>query len=287
MLGATPRTSAAAPALHVPLSGPLLRPARRSTWSRSAASQVGSELRTSFHPQVTAVVEKTSWNSRKLHASITINAPVSTVWASLTDYDGLGNFIPSLVENRCLRRKPDGAVLLQVGAQDVAMGVKFSAACTLDCTEYPEGVPANLCSFDGDGSDGLLPHPRTSLAGCPCHDITFRLVEGDFKAFRGIWRMQPVDNGSPAKADAGSSSAVNCGSPSNDINGSEKGQGGPAQSQWASSPHTNTLLCYSLYVQPQTWLPVGLIQSRIEKEVFKNLDAVRVHAERVSMQGLL
>ncbi|GFH10570.1 polyketide_cyc domain-containing protein [Haematococcus lacustris] len=178
------------------------------------------------------------------------------------------------------------------------MGVKFSAACTLDCTEYPEGVPANLCSFDGDGSDGLLPHPRTSLAGCPCHDITFRLVEGDFKvrnlpphrislAFRGIWRMQPVDNGSPAKADAGSSSAVNCGSPSNDINGSEKGQGGPAQSQWASSPHTNTLLCYSLYVQPQTWLPVGLIQSRIEKEVFKNLDAVRVHAERVSMQGLL
>ncbi|KAJ9510978.1 hypothetical protein QJQ45_027796 [Haematococcus lacustris] len=230
MLGATPRTSAAAPALHVPLSGPLLRPARRSTWSRSAASQVGSELRTSFHPQVTAVVEKTSWNSRKLHASITINAPVSTVWASLTDYDGLGNFIPSLVENRCLRRKPDGAVLLQVGAQDVAMGVKFSAACTLDCTEYPEGVPANLCSFDGDGSDGLLPHPRTSLAGCPCHDITFRLVEGDFKAFRGIWRMQPVDNGSPAKADAGSSSAANSGSPSNKISGSEKG--GPGQPQW-------------------------------------------------------
>ncbi|GFH11362.1 polyketide_cyc domain-containing protein [Haematococcus lacustris] len=145
MLGAMPRTGAAATVLHVPLSGPLLRPVRRSTWSRSAASQgersvgfvrhrmsqsgsstmggldptpcvlaVESELRTSFQPQVTAVVEKTSWNSRKLHASITINAPVSTVWASLTDYDGLGNFIPSLVENRCLRRKPDGAVLLQV-----------------------------------------------------------------------------------------------------------------------------------------------------------------------------
>lgn len=67
------------------------------------------------------------------------------------------------------------------------MGVKFSAACTLDCTEYPEGVPTALCSTSGDGSDGLLPHPRTSAPGLPARDISFVLVEGDFKVGWGAW----------------------------------------------------------------------------------------------------
>lgn len=61
------------------------------------------------------------------------------------------------------------------------MGVKFSASCTLDCTEYPSGVPLELCSTEGDGSDGLLPFPRSSLPNAPSRDITFKLVEGDFK----------------------------------------------------------------------------------------------------------
>ena len=42
-------------------------------------------------------LEKTSWNSRKLFASISIQAPVETVWGALTDYEGLQNFIPSLI----------------------------------------------------------------------------------------------------------------------------------------------------------------------------------------------
>lgn len=65
------------------------------------------------------------------------------------------------------------------------MGVKFSAACTLDCTEYPEGVPESLCSCEGTGSDGLLPYPKHSLTGVPAKDITFYLVEGDFNVSHG------------------------------------------------------------------------------------------------------
>lgn len=42
-----------------------------------------------------------------------------------------------------------------------------------------------------------------------------------------------------------------------------------------------TLLCYSLYVQPRPWLPVGLIQGRIEREIVRNLEALKRHAERV------
>ena len=43
----------------------------------------------------------------------------------------------------------------------------------------------------------------------------------------------------------------------------------------------STLLCYSLYVQPMSWLPVRLIQSRIQKEVSSNLQAVRAHSEKL------
>jgi hypothetical protein len=61
------------------------------------------------------MVENTSWNSRYLFASVDIAAPVDTVWNTLNDYEKLASFIPSLVENRCLRKKNDGAVLYQVG----------------------------------------------------------------------------------------------------------------------------------------------------------------------------
>lgn len=61
-------------------------------------------------------VENSSWNSRKVFASVDIAAPADLVWQCLTDYEGLSSFIPSLVENRCLEKKQNGAVVLQVGA---------------------------------------------------------------------------------------------------------------------------------------------------------------------------
>ncbi len=45
-------------------------------------------------------------------------------------------------------------------------------------------------------------------------------------------------------------------------------------------PAEGTLLSYSLHVRPQPWLPVALIQSRIEGEVKMNLSAVRDFSER-------
>ena len=42
----------------------------------------------------------------------------------------------------------------------------------------------------------------------------------------------------------------------------------------------STLLSYALHVQPQPWLPVRLIQNRIEGEVKNNLRAVREYSER-------
>lgn len=60
------------------------------------------------------------------------------------------------------------------------MGVKFSAACTLDCTEFPTGMPDTLCCKGGTGSDGLPPFPKHSLMSVPSRDIVFNSVGGDF-----------------------------------------------------------------------------------------------------------
>lgn len=70
---------------------------------------------------MSVVVDKPSWNSRKLYASVQIAAPVETVWGILTDYPALGTFIPGLVKNECLERKPDGCTLLQVSMPARAM----------------------------------------------------------------------------------------------------------------------------------------------------------------------
>lgn len=43
---------------------------------------------------VAVIVEPASNNARRLYARVDIAAPVRIVWDSLTDYDGLGNFIP-------------------------------------------------------------------------------------------------------------------------------------------------------------------------------------------------
>ena len=51
-----------------------------------------------------------------------------------------------LAENRCLQRTDGGARLLQIGEQDVAMGIKFRARVVLDIGEHMNGVRPQLLS---------------------------------------------------------------------------------------------------------------------------------------------
>ena len=39
-------------------------------------------------------VEPAPNNARRLYAGVDVGAPVAVVWRALTDYDGLGSFIP-------------------------------------------------------------------------------------------------------------------------------------------------------------------------------------------------
>jgi hypothetical protein len=89
--------------------------ASTATKKHSASQSVAVEL------------TNTSFSSRKLNATVLIGAPLDVVWGALTDYDNLGTFIPSLVENRCLEKRPKGCLLYQVRCRVPASGSCFMA----------------------------------------------------------------------------------------------------------------------------------------------------------------
>jgi ribosome-associated toxin RatA of RatAB toxin-antitoxin module len=287
---------------HRPLLLPLVRAA--ATNAADVAPLPTADLAAAAAPSCRLVkdvavgVQRTSITSRVLVAAVDIAAPPSAVWASLTDYEKLAEFIPSLEANECLSHDPEQgtARLRQVGAQDVAMGVKFRAAVTLDIREHcsPGGIPAELITTSQDSRDYLgakakFPAPvaqpgeddeeeeamaeaaargagegegeagagqqpgdgaASSSASCASsswpRDISFELVEGDFSAFRGVWRIS-------------------------------EGPAGPLTAR----------LSYAVFVQPQAFLPVGLIQGRISRDVATNLKSVRAHAEEVVFERLM
>eukprot|EP00803_Ostreobium_quekettii_P009756 evm.model.scf_182.3 EVM.evm.TU.scf_182.3 scf_182:36096-39828(-) len=219
---------------------------RRESWRRAPSC--------CLTPKVDVRLEISPGNSRILAAGVDVQAPVEVVWDCLTDYEHLQDFIPGLVVNECLERRQKGALLKQVGAQDVAMGLKFCARAVLDVVEHFHGLADGLCwELSGpnvqkplscsiwDDSLGLYPCPSSIHDGGRPRDISFSLVDGDFQDFRGLWRMQ----------------------------GNE------------TDPET-TRLSYSLFVRPQRWLPVRLIERRIVRESEKNLVAVGRHAQKMS-----
>eukprot|EP01024_Parvocaulis_polyphysoides_P027926 TRINITY_DN25223_c0_g1_i1.p2 TRINITY_DN25223_c0_g1~~TRINITY_DN25223_c0_g1_i1.p2 ORF type:complete len:228 (-),score=1.69 TRINITY_DN25223_c0_g1_i1:117-737(-) len=132
--------------------------------------------------QVKVEVKNISWNSRQLSAAIQIQAPRASTWKALTNYDKLDDFIPGLTINNCLERRPTGALLLQVGEQDVALGARFTAKVILDIHEYKGGIPKDQWQQQIDYNASSNPW-----------DISFQMVEGDFKVFNGVWRMEECD----------------------------------------------------------------------------------------------
>ncbi|CAO2181604.1 unnamed protein product [Urochloa humidicola] len=110
-------------------------------------------------------------NRRVVRARVRVDAPLEAVWATLTDYEGLADFIPGLAECRLLQRDPSQgfARLYQVGEQDLALGFKFNAKGTIDC-------------YEGD-MESLGP------PGARRREIAFNMIDGDFKLFQGKWSL--------------------------------------------------------------------------------------------------
>ncbi|GIL82077.1 hypothetical protein Vretifemale_10968 [Volvox reticuliferus] len=84
-------------------------------WRQRRAAQRVTATKVQAISDVRIEVEKTSWTSRRIFASVVVATPKNTVWSALTDYDNLGSIVPSIVENRCLERTANSALVYQVG----------------------------------------------------------------------------------------------------------------------------------------------------------------------------
>ena len=82
------------------------------------------------------LVEPASNNARKLFAGVDIAAPVSVVWDSLTDYDGLGTFLPGMAMMRNSARQTACAL----HAQDLLIELPITPRCF--CRAGREQMPA-------------------------------------------------------------------------------------------------------------------------------------------------
>jgi hypothetical protein len=195
-----------------------------------------------------AVFETPRENGRLVFAGVDCAAPPAALWRLLTAYSALADVVPGLAGNRVLAARPNGALVEQVGSQEVLLGWTFTARAVLEVVERAAGTP-DLLLAPGDGAPprGRFPRPRppgaAAAAAAAALDITFDLSaahRSDFSRFSGLWRMEPA-------------------------------AGGGAGSR----------LSYSLFVAPPPWVPVALIQARVAREVGANLAAVARAAERV------
>ena len=112
--------------------------------------------------------EKLEGRNRRICASISIPCSAEQLWQVLTDYDNLADFIPNLTTSRRLGETGSGTLLEQVGSQ-CFLNIQFCARVVLNMVEqFP-------------------------------HQLGFTMVEGDFKAFEGTWKLEPCGDNSFTK----------------------------------------------------------------------------------------
>jgi len=211
-------------------------------------------------------VEDAPGNARRIFTGVDIRATVDEVWRVMTDYELLQQRVPNLVQNQVLERYRDGgARLRQVGRASwrvLGRDFFFQAMTVLDVHLHPEGLPQDkLAGADMDASTsaevreydrnlplvrGVFPRPFSiSVKDIPMRDISMENVEGmrgDFVHYRGVWRFQPLDS---------------CGAPGEDM----------------------MRLTFSVECEPNWWLPVAPVESRIAVAMVENMSAIRTYVE--------
>ncbi|MCO5554272.1 hypothetical protein L7F22_007800 [Adiantum nelumboides] len=120
----------------------------------------------------TLTIEPNGTNTRRIVVAISIDAPLETLWSVLTDYEGLANFLPGLAVCKVEDRWETGARLFQIGEQNIAWGLKFSAKGVINVEERPIEVHSSSI----------------------CRRIDFEMIEGDFQIFKGTWQMEQVSD---------------------------------------------------------------------------------------------
>jgi hypothetical protein len=104
-------------------------------------------------------MERLPMGNRRLAVQLRLDVVPQWIWSVLTDYDNLDRFIPNLASSRQIWRRANRVAVEQVGTQQFC-GLRFSARVTLELEE--------------DRPQGRL---------------DFRMLDGDFRCFSGIWAV--------------------------------------------------------------------------------------------------
>jgi ribosome-associated toxin RatA of RatAB toxin-antitoxin module len=104
-------------------------------------------------------MERLPQGMRRLAVQLRLGLEPHWLWDVLTDYDQLHCFIPNLASSRLLWRRGDRVAVEQVGTQQFC-GLRFRARVQLELHEELE-------------------------AG----RLHFRMLEGDFRCFEGVWTV--------------------------------------------------------------------------------------------------
>lgn len=116
-------------------------------------------------------IERPMYRRAHVVARMEIPTPPERVWAVLTDYDHLADFIPSLDISRVLEGKSDGLRLYQEGKVWWLL--------------FPQRVKVTF-----------------QVQEIPYEQISFKAVEGDFTLHEGSWRLQSVPKGTQVSYEA-------------------------------------------------------------------------------------
>ena len=105
-------------------------------------------------------MERLPQGCRRLAVQLRLNLAPDCIWAVLTDYNSLSQFIPNLLYSRQLWRRGSVVGLEQEGAQQF-IGLSFRAKVELELTEHLEE-----------------------------RRLSFVMRKGDFRRFEGLWQLQ-------------------------------------------------------------------------------------------------
>lgn len=176
-------------------------------------TETNSSTESEAFQQVEVHAEVVADRQRQITAKIQIPHPIESTWKVLTDYESLSQFIPNLAKSCRLKHPKGGIRLEQVGTQRL-LRFNFSARVVLDLEE----------KF--------------------LNEISFTMVEGDFKAFAGRWQLDP----------------------------------------YGLSEQNFTNLCYTVRVWPKLTMPVAIIERRLCSDIRFNLLAIRQRVEELSVK---
>jgi len=108
-------------------------------------------------------ITETPTDARKIDAKLVINAPPSSVWETLTDYNAFQSFVPGYKKSKVVSDK---------GASKV-VDIQFKAAPLLPSYTYQVSVQENRSQWK----------------------MAIHRLSGDLKLLMGNYQLKPIENG--------------------------------------------------------------------------------------------